>query len=83
VTVLSGPPGIGRSTIGDAVAGLHRSRPFVRLAEPTWARVEAVTADTAPWADDVRRLDAARPAEGLARTVLAEVASRSSAGGAA
>ena len=53
-----------------------RSRPLVRLAEPTWASI--VEASPAPWGDEVLRLDATRPAEELARSVLAELASSSS-----
>jgi predicted kinase len=53
-----------------------RSRPFVRLAEPTWASVAG--ARPAPWGDEALRLDAARPAEELARAVLAALASSGS-----
>jgi hypothetical protein len=118
LVVLSGPPGIGKSTVGDAVAGLHpavrlsiddveeamracgipadatgagllqvvlamddegahrarlegRTRPFTRIPEPTWAAAVATRDGTAPWPDDVLRLDAALPPAVLASTVLA------------
>ena len=48
-----------------------RSRPFVRLAEPTWSSMDARLAATAPWEPGVLRLDAALPARDLARIVLA------------
>jgi predicted kinase len=58
-------------------ADLHRSRlegrtrPFVRIAEPTWASMDDRLAATAPWPDEVVRLDAALPADRLAAAVLA------------
>lgn len=75
---------IGVLALADAVLRRSRlegrTRPFVRVVEPTWARVEALTAGTAPWTDDVVRLDAARPPEELARAVLAAAASSSHQG---
>ena len=58
---------------------LHRSRlegrvrPFVRIAEPIWSAVQERTAASAPWGDDVLRLDAALPATDLARQVLVAI----------
>ncbi len=53
-----------------------RTRPFVRLAEPAWASV--VAARPAPWVGEVLRLEASRPVEELARSVLAELPSSGS-----
>jgi predicted kinase len=70
-------------------APAHRARlegrtwPFVRLAEPTWARVTALRATTVPWSGDVLRLDAAWPPDELARRVLAELSPSGSPGAAA
>jgi predicted kinase len=50
-----------------------RSRPFVHIGEPSWERVRAVMAGTAPWDEGVLRLDAALPPEDLARELLAEL----------
>jgi len=65
------------AVLGIADAAEHRarlegrSRPFVRIAEPTWASMDARLAATAPWGPDALRLDASRPALELARIVLA------------
>jgi predicted kinase len=48
-----------------------RTRPFVRIPEPTWDEVTARSASAAPWDDDVLHLDASRPSHELARAVLA------------
>ncbi|WP_158590023.1 AAA family ATPase [Amnibacterium setariae] len=48
-----------------------RTRPFTRIPEPTWEAAVAMRDGTAPWPEDVLRLDAALPPDALARTVLA------------
>ena len=74
------------AVLGMADARAHRARlegrtrPFVRLEEPSWSRVSALQATTAPWGTDVLRLDAALPPGALARSVVAEVPPRMRAG---
>ncbi len=48
-----------------------RRRPFTRIAELTWVAVQRLVAATAPWSADAVRLDAALPADDLARAFLA------------
>jgi predicted kinase len=47
-----------------------RSRPFTRVAEPSWAEVTARMRATEPWGAEVLLLDAAEPAADLARKML-------------